>query len=196
MPVPPGAAEGKGARTRRRLLDAAIARFSSDGFRRTSVSDIARDADVSPAAAYAYFANKDALFTAAVDADTTALLEASQTGIAGLGIRDAYWTTVAQLRDRLDSHPLSRRVLAGLEPGVAERLMNLPSLTTVAATLADALREARRTGEIRRDVDPEHFAIGLQVLIISALMAEIQFGSDERRMLGVVAVLDAAMRPL
>ena len=185
----------KGARTRRRLLDAAIARFSADGFRRTSVSDISRDAGVTPAAAYAYFANKDALFKAAVDADTAALLDAAQRGIEGLGIRDAYWTTVSQLRERLPEHPLAQRVLAGLEPGIGGQLMDLPALARVVDTMALALREAQRAGEIRADVGPDHFAVGLQVLILSALMAEIQFGSDERRMLGVVAVLDAALRP-
>jgi AcrR family transcriptional regulator len=186
----------KGARTRRRLLDAAITRFSADGFRRTSVSDISRDAGVTPAAAYAYFANKDALFKAAVDADTAALLDAAQQGIEGLNIRDAYWTTVSQLRERLPEHPLAQRVLAGLEPVIAGQLMDLPALARVVDTMAEALREAQRAGEIRPDVGPDHFAVGLQVLILSALMAEIQFGSDERRMLGVVAVLDAAMRPM
>src|SRR5262245_48727182 len=116
--VEPRPSGGKGARTRRRLLDAAIARFSSDGFRRTSVSDIARDAGVTPAAAYAYFANKDALFAAAVDADAAALLHVAQQDLDGLSVRDAYWTAVARLRERLPTHPLAQRVLAGLEPGV------------------------------------------------------------------------------
>src|SRR6266545_4993894 len=35
---------GKGERTRQRLLDIAVRRFAADGFRRTSVSDIAREA--------------------------------------------------------------------------------------------------------------------------------------------------------
>ena len=52
-----------------RLLELAVGRFAADGYRRTSVSDIARDADLTPAAVYAYFANKEALFQAAVDAD-------------------------------------------------------------------------------------------------------------------------------
>ena len=46
-------APGKGERTRARLLEIAIRRFAADGFRRTSVSDIAREAGLSPAAAYA-----------------------------------------------------------------------------------------------------------------------------------------------
>ena len=49
----------KGDRTRRRLLEIAVRRFAADGFRRTSVSGIARDAGISPASAYAYFPSKE-----------------------------------------------------------------------------------------------------------------------------------------
>src|ERR671910_1608635 len=71
-------APGKGERTRQRLLEIAVRRFAADGFRRTSVSDIAREAGLTPAAAYAYFAGKDGLFQAAVDADASALIEAAR----------------------------------------------------------------------------------------------------------------------
>src|SRR2546422_5975699 len=69
------AATAKGARTRRALLDAAIARFGRDGYRRTSVAEIARDARLSGTAAYVYFPNKEALFIAAVDEDAAAVIE-------------------------------------------------------------------------------------------------------------------------
>ena len=59
-------ASTKGERTRHALLAGAIRRFAADGYRATSLADIARDARVTPAAAYAYFANKEALFTEAV----------------------------------------------------------------------------------------------------------------------------------
>ena len=48
----------KGEQTRLAILDAAIARFGREGYRATSVADIARDAGVSGTAAYAYFPNK------------------------------------------------------------------------------------------------------------------------------------------
>src|SRR5260370_10446685 len=65
----------KGERTRRALLDAAIARFGRDGYRRTSVAEIARDARLSGTAAYAYFPSKEALFVAAVGEDAAAGIE-------------------------------------------------------------------------------------------------------------------------
>src|SRR5580704_12539010 len=68
-------AETKGAQTRRAILQAAIARFGRDGFRATSVADIARDANVGGTVAYAYFPNKEALFLAAIDEDAAAVIE-------------------------------------------------------------------------------------------------------------------------
>ena len=83
---PDQAPETKGAQTRRAILRAAIARFGRDGYRATSVADIARDANVGGTVAYAYFPNKEALFFAAVDEDAAAVIEegvASTLGPAG-----------------------------------------------------------------------------------------------------------------
>jgi AcrR family transcriptional regulator len=43
----------KGAQTRQAILRSAITRFGRDGYRSTSVADIARDADVGGTVAYA-----------------------------------------------------------------------------------------------------------------------------------------------
>jgi AcrR family transcriptional regulator len=48
--------------TPERILDAALARFSSYGFRRTSMEDIAAEAGLSRAALYLQFRNKDEIF--------------------------------------------------------------------------------------------------------------------------------------
>ena len=59
----------KGDRTRSALLAAAVVRFAREGYRGTSVADVCRDAGLSTTASYPYFANKEALFVAAVDED-------------------------------------------------------------------------------------------------------------------------------
>src|SRR5437870_5143340 len=64
----------KGEQTREAILWAAIDRFGRDGYRSTSVADVARDAAVSGTLAYAYFPNKEALFFAAVDEDAAAVI--------------------------------------------------------------------------------------------------------------------------
>jgi AcrR family transcriptional regulator len=191
-------APGKGERTRRRLLDIAVRRFAVDGFRRTSVSDIAREAGLTPAAAYAYFAGKDGLFQAAVDADASALIEAARSaGARGTSARDQLFLFVAELRERVDDHPLARRVLSGREPEVAARLVAIPSLVALTAGLADELAEAQERGEVRRDVDPAELAVGLETIVLALLMAELQTGLtvEPERKAGVLAAMDAALRP-
>ncbi len=191
-------APGKGERTRRRLLDIAVQRFAADGFRRTSVSDIAREAGLTPAAAYAYFAGKEGLFQAAVDADAGALIEAARSAAAeGASAREQLFLFVGELRERVDNHPLARRVLSGLEPEVVARLLTIPSLVALTAALADELAEAQAASDIRPDVDPAELAVGLETIVLALLMAELQTGLtvEPERQAGVLAVMDAALRP-
>ena len=198
MSTPLTVAPGKGERTRQRLLDIAVQRFAVDGFRRTSVSDIAREAGLTPAAAYAYFAGKEGLFQAAVDADAGALIEAARSVAAkGASAREQLFLFVADLRERVDDHPLARRVLSGLEPEVAARLLTIPSLVALTAALADDLAEAHAASEIRADVDPAEVAVGLETIVLALLMAELQTGLtvEPERQAGVLAVMDAALRP-
>ena len=63
----------KGEQTREVVLRAAVERFGREGFRATSVADIARDAGVGGTVAYAYFPGKEALFFAAADEDAAAV---------------------------------------------------------------------------------------------------------------------------
>jgi AcrR family transcriptional regulator len=190
---------GKGERTRQRLLDIAVRRFAADGFRRTSVSDIAREAGLTPAATYAYFAGKEGLFQAAVDADAGALIDAARAAAAGgASAREQLFLFVAALRERVDDYPLARRVLSGLEPEVAARLVTIPSLVALTGGLAEQLADAQVGGEIRSDVDAAELAVGLETVVLSLLMAELQTGLtvEPERQAGVLALMDAALRPV
>lgn len=55
----------KGRRSREAILRAAAARFESDGFERTTVRTIAKDAEIDPAMIIRYFGSKEGLFLAA-----------------------------------------------------------------------------------------------------------------------------------
>lgn len=201
-PGPPGPADavaalGKGARTRRRLLELAIARFARDGYRRTSVSAVARDAGLSPAAVYAYFDGKEGLFEAAVDADAGALIEEALPAAPAGSLRDRYPAMLLGLVEGLDRHPLARRVLAGGEPDVIHRLLTLTSLRTLREAVTAELAEGAERGEVRSDIDPSVVAFGLETIVLSLLMASLQAGPDATadRAAAAVAVLDAALRP-
>jgi AcrR family transcriptional regulator len=195
--APTSAPGTKGDRTRRRLLELAVGRFAADGYRRTSVSDIARDADLSPAAVYAYFANKEALFQAAVDADASALIEASRRAVEGLPMREGVGRMVSVLAERVTDHPLAARVLSGQEPEVIDRLLDLPSLRRLTDEVAAGIALAQAAHEIRVDLDAQLVAEGLESIVLSLLMSALQAGvtPGSRRATAARAVLDAALRP-
>jgi hypothetical protein len=89
-------------------------------------------------------------------------------------------------------------VLSGLEPEVAARLVTIPSLVALTGGLAEQLADAQAGGEIRSDVDAAELAVGLETVVLSLLMAELQTGLtvEPERQAGVLALIDAALRPV
>jgi len=196
--VAAGNASGtKGDRTRNLLLEIAVRRFALDGFRRTSVSDIAREAQLSPAAVYAYFTNKEALFEAAVDQDAGALIDRARAAIRDTPVRDREAVILAELADHVAEYPLAARVLSGQEPDVIDRVLDLPSLQEFNAQIAADIAAAQAAGEVRTDVDPEIMANGFEAIVLTLLMGFLQarVSTDSRQAIGALSVLSAALRP-
>jgi AcrR family transcriptional regulator len=187
----------KGDRTRRRLIELAVQRFARDGYRRTSVSEIARDAQLSPAAVYAYFTGKEALFEAAVDLDAGALIDRARRAIEGTPGRDREAIILAELADHITEHPLAARVLSGQEPEVIDRVLDLPSLREFNAQIVADIAAAQAAGEVRADIDPTVMADGFEAIILTLLMGFLQakVAGDSRLAVGALAVLSAALRP-
>lgn len=106
----PSPSLSKGEQTRQDILQAAIVRFGRDGFRGTSVADIARDANVSGTAAYAYFNNKKALFLAALDEDAAAAISEGMAIVFDESV-DHRWRDglLFSLVGSVSRHPLARR---------------------------------------------------------------------------------------
>jgi AcrR family transcriptional regulator len=189
----------KGSQTRRAILDAAIVRFGREGFRSTAVADIARDASVGGTVAYAYFPNKQALFLAALDEDAAAVINEGLSSVfddpdSRLWRRTLLFTLV----EALDRHPLARRVLAGLEPDVTDRVLELPAITDLRTAVAERLRADQAAGTVRPDIDPDSIGTGAVAIIMSILMSVMQFGPAAVLHYGreVLAVFEAALDPL
>jgi AcrR family transcriptional regulator len=189
--------ETKGERTRRRLLELAVARFAEQGYRSTSVSSIAREAGVTQAAVYAYFPNKEALFEAAVDRDAAGLIAAARAELdEGLPLADQIPVLLLHLRLGVDQYRLARRVLAGQEPEVIARLVDLPALQDITAELAQELRTAQEREELRGDVDVDDLAVGIETVVLALLMSAVQVpGEADQRVTGVVTVFRALLSP-
>src|SRR5580692_11545655 len=198
-PVPISADQGaptKGVQTRRSILAAAIERFGRDGFRSTSVADIARDAGVGGTVAYAYFPNKEALFLAAVDEDAAAVIgEGLATVTEVPDIRRWHDTLILTLVDAVERHPLARRLLAGLEPDVTVRVLEIPALNELRKACTELLRNGRAAGTVRVDIDPAAVGNGVIALMLAVLMSVTQIGTEAAVTYSqdVAAVFEAAL---
>jgi AcrR family transcriptional regulator len=188
----------KGTQSRDAILAVAIQRFGRDGFRSTSVADIAREAQVSGTLAYAYFDNKRALFLAALDADIAALIEEGVASVLDTP-GDQTWrdSLVLTLIEELDRRPLARRMLAGLEPDAADRIVELPAMENLRAAVAARLRADQKDGLVRADIDVDTIGSGIVGIFITMLLAAVQFGIDSAAVYGreMLAVIEAAVDP-
>jgi AcrR family transcriptional regulator len=186
----------KGEQTRQAILRAAVTRFGRDGYRATSVADIARDAGVGGTVAYAYFPGKEALFLAAVDHDAAAVIGEGLATVIEHGDRsDWRRALVFTLLAAIDRHPLARRLLAGLEPDVTDRVMTTPALEELRQAFADRLRADQAAGTVRHDIEPDSFARGFVAITLSLLMSMVQVGPAAAATYGddVAKVLEAAL---
>ena len=185
----------KGAQTRRAVLEAAIARFGRDGYRATSVADIARDAGVGGTVPYAYFPGKEALFLAAVDEDAAALIEEAVPTALTEQIPAWPQQLIGAVLQSLHKRPLAHRILAGLEPDVTARVLEIPALAELRKRGAEQLRADQLAGLVRGDIDPVATASGVVTIILSLLMSVTQIGPDAAARYGddIAAVLRAAV---
>ena len=188
--------ETKGAQTRRAILQAAITRFGRDGFRSTSVVDIARDAAVGGTVAYAYFPNKEALFLAAVDEDAAGVIQEGLATVLDVAdVRRWHDTLIFTLVEAAERHPLARRLLAGLEPDVTFRVLEIPALTELRKACTELLRTGQAAGTVRADIDPATVGSGIIALMLAVLMSVTQVGNEAAVAYShdVAAVFEAAL---
>lgn len=188
---------GKGARTRAAILHAAVEQFAAVGVRSASVPAIARAVGVSTSAVYAYFASKDELFAAAVDADVAGLITDALPEVVEGRFDGDFARVLTGLFASLGDHPLAQRVLEGSEAGAMERLTVLPAELRLQEGIIAALRDGQRHGTVRADIDPVTHAAGLLAVVVALLVSLVQTDGrvDSQYATGAIAVLEAAIRP-
>jgi AcrR family transcriptional regulator len=189
----------KGEQTRQAILAAAVERFGRDGYRSTSVADIARDAGVGGTVAYAYFASKEALFLAAIDEDAAGAIHEGLINVVGSRSHDDWQQAIlVHMVAALGHHPLARRVLAGLEPEVTDRVLEMPALAELRKVMAARLAEDQLAGLVRADIDPHVMANGVVAIVLSLLMSVVQLGTSTASPYAadVSAVFGAALDPV
>jgi len=147
----------KGKNTRERLVDSARRLFAESGYQKTTVMDIARDAQLSEAALYEYFKGKEDLLLAIPDLWVSELLADMEDQLFGIEgafnkLRKYIWWTLR----RIEESPLDAKIVylflktnaSFMETDV---YLNVKSLY---ARLIDILEEGRASGEMDPDMDP------------------------------------------
>jgi len=169
----------KGQRTRQRLLRAAVTRFGEQGYRRTSVSQLSRDAGLTPAAAYAYFADKETIWAAAIEAD----LDAIEREVRQRALESArpLFELMSGVFTQLERHPLTRRVMAEGSHADLQLVLNHHLFAGTTEIVAEALVARRAAGHLAGDADPLVMAKGLETLIFAMMLSSVRAGMAEDR---------------
>jgi AcrR family transcriptional regulator len=164
----------KGVARRDEILTAALDVFSREGYRGTSLREVAKQVGMSLPGLMHYFESKEHLLTAILqkrdEVDTETFSSDDDDLIDGLvrimrhnrdvpGLVQLFITLAAAAED--PSHPA--------HPFFVDRY------SVVLASLAEAIRDRQSAGTARADLDPEHIA---RVLIAIADGIQIQWALD------------------
>jgi AcrR family transcriptional regulator len=185
----------RGLATRQRILRSAVLRFADQGYRQTSVAQVARDTGLTPPAVHAHFGSKEALFQAAFDEDVANLLAVMRHRLAhgwiagGPGNPTA--TLIPELLAAMEDHPLVRRVFRGLEPDRTRELLDTPAVHATRDQLVATVRSGQSAGFVRADIDAVHLAGAIETIVLALLLAAVQGGivADEPRRAAVQSVV-------
>ncbi len=156
----PPPAEGK----RERILDAAIKVFAAEGFYNAKVSQIAQQAGVADGTIYLYFKSKDDLLInlfedrmERVNANLREAIDTESTAVARLKrIVKLHLELVEQNRDMAEVISVELR-----QSSKFIREYSNPKFAEFLRTIAGAVVEGQRTGELRTGIDPYVFARAL-----------------------------------
>lgn len=151
----PGLRERKKQQTRRRILDAAIRLFAERGFDRVPVSEVAREAEVSEATVFNYFATKEDLVYDDLADFEAGMIEALRSRPAGESLLAAFRAYVLRPQTLASSEwsvpqiATAARIVAG-SPALQARERQLFDRATRA--LAELI--ASETGARAGDTEP------------------------------------------
>ena len=86
-------------------------------------------------------------------------------------------------------------MLAGLEPDVTDRVLEIPALAELRKACVERLRTEQAAGIVRSDIDVAAISNGMVTIILSLLMSVVQLGGEAAGTYGsdVTAVFEAAL---
>lgn len=166
---------------RRQILDAARARFASHGFARTTMPDIAEEAQLSIGAIYRYFTSKDEIIAAICEQTgeglptelTQGAIQEFLEGVRATARETDHARLVAQIYAEAAISPalaeLVQRQLTELRNAISALLPDRepPEAARIAEAFAALCLGYSHQLAIRRDLDPAPFTAALMAIIYS-----------------------------
>jgi TetR/AcrR family transcriptional regulator len=176
-PRRPGRPRADEANQRERLLDAAIACFTTDGVAATSQRSIAVKAGVTPALLNYYFGSKDKLLDAFIAERVTPVMAALRESLLAAGnepyaLVEAFVRGIHGVVERYPWWPSLwvREVLA--ERGALREVLMQHIAPQTGHLLAKTLAGAKQRGELTAGLDPRLLVVSLIGLTLFPLAAE------------------------
>jgi TetR/AcrR family transcriptional regulator, transcriptional repressor of aconitase len=174
---------------RRQILSAALRCFARDGFHRTTMQDIFREADLSPGAVYSYFKGKDELIAGIIAATMSFVGEAGALLSEPLpdGRLRRPGEALYEIIDRYQDFELGTVVeRARIFPHLIGEQQRNPQLNAAVRAGLDTLRAgfetlaraAQERGELDPAVDPAHVS-RLPISLMQGLLVQVGVYGDE-----------------
>lgn len=176
---------------REAILDAAARLFARNGTTRTTMAEIAREADLSAGAIYRYFSSKEelvhAVFDDAIARNQELFQSTAQSAQTPMQALEAVGRKVwIELDDRDDLLCDIQMTLAGARDPDQFGVEISRTWVALRAMLAGMIRDAQASGELDPDVDPETLAVILQACTSGIQMMKL----DTRNKVDVEAALN------
>jgi len=159
----------KFARKREEILGAASRCFARDGFHGASVASICAEADISPGHLYHYFASKEAIVGAIIEASLADKVARFERVVRSDDLVGGIIAEIESVRAGAKNAGLKRQLMlemvaeGGRNPTIAGMLAE--HNRTVRELLAELLRRAQVRGQVDTTLDPEPAAAVLLFVI-------------------------------
>ena len=184
-PAPEGRLERRKRERRLHIYGVAVDLFRTQGFERTTVSQIAEAADIVPATFFNHFRNKNAL----LGQMTTDILGVVELMLedelkAAESTRERLIGFVARAADQIaETRGLARDVLLELVRAESEPGQQPPYVGRIHEPFAAMLREGQKRGDVRRDQNAAFLAemvVGILNAAITNWLADPDYPIEQR----------------
>ena len=188
---------------RRQILSAALRCFARQGFHRTTMQDIFREAELSPGAVYSYFKGKDELIGAII-VETMGFLGEAAAVFGELlpeGRRRMPGEALAELMRRYQDFDLGTvEERARIFPHLVGEQQRNPQLNTAVRTGLETLRAgfeelaraAQERGDLDPALDPESFG-RMPISLMQGLLVQLAVYGDDLDLDEYAAVAEALL---